>query len=95
MSTSDRYQRLQRLFDPRSIAFVGGSALEPAISYTRALGFDGDYHVINPRRDEVGGIACVTSATQIARAPDVAVGVRRARKPHRAARLPNEPMGRG
>ncbi len=72
MSTSDRYQRLQRLFDPRSIAFVGGSALEPAISYTRALGFDGDYHVINPRRDEVGGIACVTSATQIARAPDVA-----------------------
>ncbi len=72
MSTNDRYQRLQRLFDPRSIAFVGGSALEPAIAYSRALGFDGDYHVINPRRDELAGIACVASAARIARVPDVA-----------------------
>ncbi|MDJ0777970.1 MAG: acetate--CoA ligase family protein [Gammaproteobacteria bacterium] len=72
MSSNDRYQRLQRLFDPRSIAFVGGSALEPAIAYSRALGFDGDYHVIHPRRDELAGIACVASAAELARAPDVA-----------------------
>lgn len=72
MPDNDRYLRLSRLLNPRSIVFVGGGALEPAIDYTRTLGFNGDYHVINPNRDELCGIACVRSAAEIKSPPDLA-----------------------
>ena len=72
MAENTRYQRLTRMLNPRGIAFVGGEALEPAIAYTRALGFAGDYFVINPDRDQLGGIDCVRTASALPGPPDVA-----------------------
>ena len=50
------------MLSPASAVFVGGSNLEPAIANTRAKGFAGDIRVINPFRDEIAGIACLSSA---------------------------------
>lgn len=72
MNANTRYLRLKRMLNPASIVFVGGAALEPAIAYTRALGFSGEYHAINPGRGQLGGIACVRSAAELASTPDIA-----------------------
>jgi acetyl-CoA synthetase len=64
--------RLQRLLNPRSIAFVGGTECAIAIERTRALGFEGDMHAVNPRRPHLGGVATVTSVEQIDGSPDAA-----------------------
>ena len=60
-----RIERLGKLLTPTSIAFVGGSALEPAIRYTRKLGFRGHIHIINPSREELSSVPCVRSAADI------------------------------
>jgi len=72
MKNNKRYLRLKRLLNPGSIVFVGGAALKPVIGYTRALGFKGSYHVINPRRERLCGIDCVRSATELKNPPDIA-----------------------
>lgn len=64
--------RLQRLLNPRSIAFVGGAECAIAIGRTRALGFDGPIWAVHPRRAEVGGVATVPSIDRIDGAPDAA-----------------------
>lgn len=65
-------ERLRRLLSPRSIVFVGGSSVGPAIAYTRNLGFSGNLYAVSPRRDEIGGIACVRSAADLPEPPDAA-----------------------
>lgn len=72
MEDNSRYSRLSRMLHPRGIVFVGGSALEPAIKYTRGLGYDGVYAVINPRREQLCGIRCLRSAAELERPADVA-----------------------
>ena len=64
--------RLQRLLNPRSIAFIGGAECAVAIERTRALGFTGQIHAINPRRPQLGGVATIASVTDLAVAPDAA-----------------------
>ena len=72
MNNDTRYLRLSRMLNPRSIVFVGGSALEPAIEYARQIGYPGDCFVINPRRDQVHGIECLRSAGELKKPADVA-----------------------
>lgn len=72
MSDISRYLRLSRMLNPRSIVFVGGAALEPAIAYTRRLGFTGDCHVINPSREKLCDITCVRSASELPEPVDLA-----------------------
>lgn len=72
MTDNTRFLRLTRILNPRSIVFVGGAALEPAIAYTRKLGFSGQCHVINPSRKQLAGIACVRSAAELKPVPDLA-----------------------
>ena len=72
MNDNSRYLRLKRLMNPASLVFVGGAALEPAISYARALGFGGEFHAINPRRKQLAGIDCVHSVAMLPKPPDVA-----------------------
>ena len=72
MSDEARDARLTRMFAPSSIAFVGGAALEPAIDYTRRVGFGGAMHVVNPRRNQLAGLACVRSPHDLPGPPDVA-----------------------
>ncbi|MFM8481368.1 MAG: acetate--CoA ligase family protein [Gammaproteobacteria bacterium] len=64
--------RLQRLLNPRSIAFVGGRECAVAIERTRALGFDGEIFAVNPKRAELAGIKTVASVDDIAGSPDAA-----------------------
>ena len=64
---------LSRLLRPRSIAFVGGGQVVGAIEACRAGGFEGVLHVVNPMRDEIGGIACVASIADLPEPPDAAL----------------------
>ena len=69
---SRQAERLRRLLYPRSIVYVGGGSVGPAIAYTRKLGFTGELYAINPHRDDIGGIPCVNSAADLPESPDVA-----------------------
>ena len=64
--------RLQRLLNPRSLAFVGGAECAVAIERTRALGFAGRIWAVNPRRKHLGGIATVPAVSDIDGSPDAA-----------------------
>ena len=65
--------RLQRLINPRSIAFVGGSQMAGPIRSCRRGGFDGNIHVVNPRADEIAGVACAPSIQDLPAPPDAAL----------------------
>ncbi|WP_438397341.1 acetate--CoA ligase family protein [Caballeronia sp. DA-9] len=67
-----RRERLKRMLTPQSAVFVGGAALTPAIEYCRARGFAGRMYVVNPRRTEVAGIACIPDLAGLPEVPDVA-----------------------
>ncbi len=69
---SDRVERLRRLINPRSIVFVGGGTVEPAIVYVRRLGFSGNLYALNPRRDEIAGVQCFRKAADLPEIPDAA-----------------------
>ncbi|MGE0237493.1 MAG: acetate--CoA ligase family protein, partial [Parvibaculaceae bacterium] len=69
---------LTRLLSPKSIAFIGGHECEVAIERTRALGFTGKIWAVHPKREQLGGIACVRSVEEIDGSPDAAfVAVKR------------------
>lgn len=63
---------LARFLSPKSIAFVGGQECEVAIQRTRALGYAGKIWAVHPKRDALGGIACVKSVEEIDGSPDAA-----------------------
>jgi acyl-CoA synthetase (NDP forming) len=69
---------LSRLLSPKSVAFIGGTECHVAITRTRELGFPGRIWAVNPKRDQLGGIATVKSVADIDGSPDVAfVAVKR------------------
>jgi acetate---CoA ligase (ADP-forming) len=67
-----RQDNLRRLVNARSIAFIGGSAASSGIDYCRALGFTGEIYAVHPTRDELSGIACVKSVSDLPAPPDAA-----------------------
>jgi len=67
-----RQTNLRRLMAPQSIVMIGGSNLAEPIHNTRALGFEGDIWVVNPKYDEIAGIACYKSVADLPRSPDAA-----------------------
>lgn len=75
---TSRRQRLQRLIDPRHIAFIGGRSLTAAIRTCESLGYEGQIRVVNPTLEEVAGYRCFPSVAALPETPDAAfVGVRR------------------
>lgn len=69
---------LDALFRPRSVVFVGGSNLAPALRYHRDLGFAGQTWVVNPKYEALEGFACVPTIDDLPAAPDLAfVAIRR------------------
>jgi acetyl-CoA synthetase len=69
---------LNRLFFPRSIAFIGGLECEVAIRQTLGLGYRGGIFAIHPKRADLAGIACLRSVEELPIAPDAAfVAVKR------------------
>ena len=70
--------RLGRLLRPGSIAFVGGETAGRAADQCRALGFEGDMWMVNPRRAPRPGLPTVASVADLPVAVDAAfVGVNR------------------
>ncbi|WP_119268523.1 acetate--CoA ligase family protein [Taklimakanibacter deserti] len=69
---------LTRFLSPTSIAFIGGHECEVAIERTLALGFTGKIWAVHPKREKLGGIACIKSVEEIDGSPDAAfVAVKR------------------
>lgn len=70
--------RLKRLLKPRHVAIIGGNWSEEVVRQCRLSGFKGPIWPINPKRDEMGGEACLASLADLPEAPDaVFVGVNR------------------
>lgn len=70
--------RLEPLFRPRSVAFIGGSNLITALKYQRDLGFAGPTWVVSPKYDTLEGYTCVPSIQDLPDVPDLAfVSIRR------------------
>lgn len=63
---------LKRLFDPQTIAFIGGDSAAEAIRRCKAIGYRGDIHAVNPKREELGGVRCLKSIADLTDAPDAA-----------------------
>jgi len=60
---------LNRLLNPRHIAFIGG--IDAALSASQCLQqFDGPLWAVNPKRDSLGGVPCFASVAELPEAPD-------------------------
>ena len=65
---------LTPLLTPRSLALVGASRTVSSIMTTlRGLDFDGPLYPVNPRRDEIDGVACFPSLAELPETVDLAV----------------------
>ncbi|MEM7405325.1 MAG: acetate--CoA ligase family protein [Pseudomonadota bacterium] len=64
--------RLNRLFRPRSLAFVGGDSAAAAVEVARRGGFDGTLQAVNPRRQTLAGVPTVPDLRALQIAPDAA-----------------------
>ena len=72
------HKNLERLFSPRSVAFVGGVFAEMAIRRNQELGFDGEIWPVHPTRKEVAGFQAYPSIDDLPGVPDAAfVAVKR------------------
>ena len=67
-----RQANLRRLMAPQSIVMIGGSNLAEPIHNTRAVGFEGDIWVVNPKYDEIAGVPCYKSVADLPGSPDAA-----------------------
>ncbi len=63
---------LTPLLHPRSIVFVGGAECDIAIRKTLGLGFTGKIWAVHPKREQLGGVATVKSASDVEGAIDAA-----------------------
>jgi len=76
---SSLFSDLTHLFLPRSIALVGASARPDSVggrtleNLTRVSDFKGDLYLVNPSRDEIGGMRCYPSVESLPAAPDVVI----------------------
>ncbi|MGB3316034.1 MAG: acetate--CoA ligase family protein [Albidovulum sp.] len=68
--TPDRRANLNRLLNPRHIAFIGGRDAEVAIKEADRRGFLGDIWAVNPKRDTLGGYPCYRNLADLPEAPD-------------------------
>jgi acyl-CoA synthetase (NDP forming) len=69
---------LDRLLRPRSIAIVGASPTPGALGASvlgnlERNGYPGEIHLINPKRDEIGGRPCLKSVRELPTGVDVAI----------------------
>ena len=70
--------QVARLLDPRSVAIVGASDKPGALGASvlanlERNGFGGDIHLVNPKRDQIGGRPCVKSVDDLPTGVDCAV----------------------
>ena len=70
--------RLAPLLTPRSIAFVGASPKPKSVGHAMLVGaklggFTGDLYAVNPKYDDIDGVACYASLAKLPVIPDHAV----------------------
>ena len=65
-------QRLRRLVAPKSIAVFGSRGADFAIRESLAMGFEGPIWSVHPQREQLMGIKCLQSVTDLPQAPDAA-----------------------
>ncbi|MFN7003792.1 MAG: CoA-binding protein, partial [Roseinatronobacter sp.] len=76
-----RFQDLQRLFNPRTIALVGASDREHSIgnhalrNITEFSDFRGTLYPVNPKSSQVSGLTCYPDIASLPETPDVMVVV--------------------
>jgi len=75
---ADAGLRFDRLLRPRSVAIVGASDKPGALGASvlgnlERQGFDGEIHLVNPKRAEIGGRRCVATIDDLPEGIDVAV----------------------
>jgi acyl-CoA synthetase (NDP forming) len=75
---ADAGLRFDRLLRPRSVAIVGASDKPGALGASvlanlERQGFDGEIHLVNPKRAEIGGRPCVATVDDLPEGIDVAV----------------------
>jgi acyl-CoA synthetase (NDP forming) len=61
---------LKRLLAPGTIAIFGGDDAAEAINQCRASGFTGEIWAVNPKRQELNGLPCFKSVSELPSAPD-------------------------
>ena len=71
-SRSRKIENLERLLRPKTIAVMGGLEAERVVQQCQKIGFEGEIWPINPRRKDLGGIACFQSVDALPGAPDAA-----------------------
>ncbi len=67
-----RHQQILQMLRARSVAFIGGEGVTPALNYVKDLGFTGQIAVVNSRRPMVAGVGAVPSVQDLPFVPDVA-----------------------
>ena len=68
--TPAKRRNFERLLNPEHIAFIGGTDAAIAIGEARRAGFAGQMSVVNPKREMLAGLPCVTRISDLPSAPD-------------------------
>ncbi|WP_405233500.1 acetate--CoA ligase family protein [Lentisalinibacter salinarum] len=63
-------EALKRLLSPRSVAVIGGDSAAEVVRQCRKISYTGELWALNPRREELAGIACVPSVADLPGVPD-------------------------
>jgi len=63
-------EALRRLLSPRSVAVIGGDSAAEVVRQCRKIGYTGELWALNPRREELAGVACVPSVADLPGVPD-------------------------
>jgi acyl-CoA synthetase (NDP forming) len=64
---------LDRLLRPRHIVYIGGSHVAGPLALSQRAGFSGDLWIVNPKRDEIGGLQTFACIEDLPQAPDAAL----------------------
>lgn len=62
--------KLKRLLQPHSIAVFGGDSASEVVRQCRNIGFSGRILAVNPQRQSIEGIPCLTSVADLPEVPD-------------------------
>lgn len=68
--TPERRANLDRLLNPRHIAFIGGRDAEVAVKEANRRGYGGFMWAVNPKRETLGGYPCYPSLADLPEPPD-------------------------
>lgn len=69
---AQRRANMARLLLPKSVCFIGGQQIVPAVEATRAMGFAGKMFAVHPKGASLGGLASAKRVFDLPEVPDAA-----------------------